>query len=41
VKAPAAIAHEQAPGWRGKQFAERINAVLQRHCPIQPQSVLL
>ena len=32
VKPPAAIAHESAARRVGKKFAERIDAILQRHC---------
>src|SRR6516162_1881600 len=32
VKSPAAIAHESAARRIGKKFAERIDAILQRHC---------
>lgn len=34
VKPPAAIAHKNAARRMGKKFAERINAILQRHCRI-------
>jgi len=32
VKPPAAIAHEGAARRVGKKFAERVDAILQRHC---------
>jgi len=32
VKPPAAITHENAARWVGKKFAERVDAILQRHC---------